>query len=147
MSLSSEVAGSTTLADRIGRLTSLIAARVSEALTSTPRRTPAPVTTPGNRIDRLIESGGWTDAALALIATDLPQWQLRRLVYDGGEWHCALSPAGEMPDWLDEPIETHHTDLARALLTAYAAARQLAPLPDAVPPRDFTETLPCDNFG
>jgi len=43
------------------------------------------------RIERLIESGAWTDAALALIDLELPQWQLRRIAYDEGEWHCALS--------------------------------------------------------
>ena len=31
------------------------------------------------RIDRLIEAGAWTDAALAVIALELPDWQLRRL--------------------------------------------------------------------
>jgi len=43
------------------------------------------------RIHRLIESGAWTDAALALLELELPQWKLRRIVYEDREWHCALS--------------------------------------------------------
>src|SRR5580700_5860761 len=34
------------------------------------------------RIDRLIESRAWTDAAMALIECELPACKLRRLVYD-----------------------------------------------------------------
>ena len=29
-------------------------------------------------IDRLMKSGAWTDAALALVELELPQWKLRR---------------------------------------------------------------------
>ena len=28
------------------------------------------------------------------------QWQVRRIVYDAGEWHCALSRQRELPDWV-----------------------------------------------
>ncbi|HXO67330.1 MAG TPA: hypothetical protein VN838_00085, partial [Bradyrhizobium sp.] len=54
------------------------------------------------RIERLIDSGAWTDAALALLELELPHWQLRRLAYDDGEWHCALSRQRELPEWLDD---------------------------------------------
>ena len=57
------------------------------------------------RIERLIRSGAWTDAALALLDLELPQWQLRRIAYDQGEWYCALSRQRELPDWLDQSIE------------------------------------------
>lgn len=80
------------------------------------------------RIERLIQSGAWTDAALALIDLELPQWQVRRLAYDDGEWHCALSRQRELPDWLDQPIEAHHADLALAILSAFVEAR-LASVP------------------
>lgn len=76
------------------------------------------------RVKRLIRSRAWTDAALALIDLELPQWQVRRLAYDGGEWHCALSRQRELPDWLDQPIETRHADLALAILSAFAEACQ-----------------------
>ena len=73
----------------------------------------------------MIQSGAWTDAALALIDLELPQWQIRCLVYDEGEWHCALSRQRELPDWLDEPIEGRHADLAIAILSAFVEARRL----------------------
>jgi hypothetical protein len=94
-----------------------------------------------------------TDAALAVIELELPQWQLRPIAYDGGEWHCALSRHRELPDWLDQSIETHHTDLALALLTALMEAQQLAPASSrpSVPPAPraeaFVAPFCCDNFA
>ena len=76
------------------------------------------------RIKHLITCCAWTDAALALLALELPQWQLRRLAYDQGEWHCALSENREMPDWLDAAVETHHPDMALAILGALLQARR-----------------------
>jgi hypothetical protein len=74
------------------------------------------------QIERLMQSEAWIDAALALIELELPQWRLRRLVYDGGEWHCALSGQRELQKWLDQAIETRHPDLALAILTALIEA-------------------------
>src|SRR5206468_6036629 len=68
------------------------------------------------RIERLIQSQAWTDAALALIDLELPQWQIRRIAYDEGEWYCALSRQRELPEWLDQSIEGRHADLALAIL-------------------------------
>src|SRR6476646_5253148 len=76
------------------------------------------------RVERLIQSGAWTDAALALIDLELPLWQVRRLAYDEGEWHCALSRERELPDWLDRSIEIRHADLALAILSAFVEARR-----------------------
>jgi len=78
------------------------------------------------RIERLIGVNAWTEAALALIELELSQWQLRRIAYDGGEWYCAVSRSRELPEWLDQSIEAHHTDLALALLSAFVEAQQLA---------------------
>jgi hypothetical protein len=78
------------------------------------------------RVERLIQAQAWTDAALALIDLELPQWQVRRLAYDEGEWHCALSRQRELPDWLDQSIETRHGDLALAILTAFAEAQRVS---------------------
>jgi hypothetical protein len=105
------------------------------------------------RIDRLIKSGAWTDAVLALIELELPQWQVRRIVYDDGEWHCALSRQRELPDWLDQSIEASHADLALALLRTFVdAQRASAPsVRTSVPtvPRGASllgEPVCCDNF-
>jgi hypothetical protein len=74
----------------------------------------------------LIETGAWTDVALALIDLELPQWQIRRLVYDEGEWHCALSRQRELPEWLDQSIEAHHADLSLAILSAFVDAQRIS---------------------
>jgi hypothetical protein len=81
------------------------------------------------RIQQFIQSTAWTDAALALIDLELPMWQLRRLAYDEGEWHCALSRERELPEWLDQSIEARHADLALAILSAFVEAQSIsAPL-------------------
>jgi hypothetical protein len=106
------------------------------------------------RIERLIRSGAWTDAALALVELELPQWQVRRLVYDEGEWHCALSRQRELPDWLDQSIEARHADLSLAILSAFVDAQRIsAPsIRTSVPtvPREANqlyEPVCCDNFA
>ena len=106
------------------------------------------------RVERLIQSGAWTDATLALIDLGLPQWQVRRLAYDEGEWHCALSRERELPDWLDQSAEGRHADLALAILSAFVEARRLnAPLrrPSVPAVRSdagaLYEPVLSDNFG
>lgn len=103
-------------------------------------------------LDRLVAAGAWTDAALALIAIELPDWQLRRLIVDEGEWHCALSTERSMPDWLDDAVEAHHADLATAILDAFCSAvdrtgpSHLAAVPTAVASHgDFTP-MSCENY-
>jgi hypothetical protein len=105
------------------------------------------------RIGQLIESAAWADAALALIELELPQWQLRRIIYDEGEWHCALSRQRELPDWLDQSIEARHADLSLALLSVFlevqrASAPSIRPSVPAVPrvADSLDEPLCCDNF-
>lgn len=78
------------------------------------------------RIEQLIATGAWMDAILALIDLELPQWQIRRIAYDQGEWFCTLSRAPELPEWLDQPIESHHDDLALAILSAFVDAQRIS---------------------
>ena len=106
------------------------------------------------RLEQLIRSGAWTDAALALIDLELPLWQVRRLAYDEGEWHCALSRERELPDWLDSAAEARHPDLAIALLSAFAEAQTLAAatsrpsVPSVTPAANpLYEPVVCDHFG
>jgi hypothetical protein len=106
------------------------------------------------RIETLIGSEAWTDAALALVDLELPLWQVRRIAYDEGEWYCALSRERELPDWLDRSIETRHADLALAILSALVDAQAIsAPhSTTSVPtvPRDINplyEPACCDNFA
>jgi hypothetical protein len=127
---------------------------VNEVMGAACRRYPALGQTEKTvRLARLIQSGAWTDAAFALIDLELPFWQVRRLAYDNGEWHCALSRERELPDWLDQSIEVRHADLALAILSAFVEAVRVS-VPESrtsVPDvrhstRDFYETLPIDNF-
>lgn len=106
------------------------------------------------RIMRLIDVEAWADAALALIELELPLWQVRRIAYDEGEWHCALSRERELPDWLDTAVEARHADLALALLSAFVEVRALAvdvsrpSVPSVRPaPDPHYEPIGCDNFG
>jgi hypothetical protein len=136
------------LDDRLHDAPVVTADLLSEVVGNTSRRLPA-------RVESLIESGAWTDAALALLELDLPHWQLRRLAYDEGEWHCALSRQREVPDWLDDrSVESHHADLSLAILSAFVdARRKSAPaamtsvpaVPRAANP--LYEPVSCDNFA
>jgi hypothetical protein len=106
------------------------------------------------RAEQMIELGAWTDAAMALLELELPQWKIRRLAYDDGQWHCALSSQREMPEWLDQSIEAHHADLPMAILRAFVSARQQnAPAArcsvPVVPPAtgELYQPMCCDNFA
>jgi hypothetical protein len=106
------------------------------------------------RIEQLIRSGAWTDAALALIDLELPLWQVRRIAYDEGEWYCALSRQRELPDWLDQSIETRHADLSLAILSALVEAQRIsAPSSRTSVPivkrsaNPFYEPVCSDNFA
>jgi hypothetical protein len=70
------------------------------------------------RIDQLIETGAWDDAALALIELELPAWKLRRLVYEDGEWLCSLSKQPNLPVGLDDTADASHEVLTLAILSA-----------------------------
>ncbi len=105
------------------------------------------------RVKALINAGAWTDAALALLAIELPDWRLRRMIYDEGEWHCAISRARELPDWLDDAIETHHPDLTMAILKAAVKGIGTAEAEQRGEPHSGCKSLEseslvcCDNFG
>ena len=136
------------LVDRLRDAPGVTAGLISEVVGNTSRRLPV-------RVESLIDCGAWTDAVLALLELELPQWRLRRLAYDEGEWHCALSPQRELPEWLDDrSIESHHADLSLAILSAFVDAKRKSPLPGrasvpAVPrgANPLYEPLSCDNFA
>jgi hypothetical protein len=76
------------------------------------------------RIERLIDAEAWTDCALALIELELPGWQIRRLVYEGGEWLCSLSRQPDLPLELDDTVDAGHEVPALAVLRAFVEARR-----------------------
>jgi hypothetical protein len=105
------------------------------------------------RVNQLIEAGAWTDAALALLELELPQWKLRRLVQEDGEWLCTLSKQPQLPLGLDEVSEATHEVLPLAILIALLHAR-CAPSPDAASSTAVPVVRPtagyalnCDNFA
>jgi hypothetical protein len=127
MSLLAHAQNPAELGDRLRNSYAVTAEFLSDIISQTCRRFPSTgQSVKTARIERLIQSGAWTDAALALIDLELPQWQLRRIAYDEGEWHCALSRERELPDWLDQSAEGRHADLALAILSAFVEARQIA---------------------
>ena len=105
------------------------------------------------RVNRLIESGAWTDATLALVELELPQWKLRRLVYEDGEWLCSLSRQPQLPLGLDELAEASHEILPLAILIALVQARRAAAasttgvtaVPQVRPVAGYA--VCCDNFA
>jgi hypothetical protein len=106
------------------------------------------------RIDRLIETGAWNDAALALIELELPAWKLRRLVCEDGQWFCSLSKQPSLPVDLDETADANHEVLPLAILSAFVEARRMAGAVHEIRPRTVPQIRPksgqavcCDNFA
>jgi hypothetical protein len=106
-----------------------------------------------DRVNQLIESGAWTDAALALLDLELPQWKVRRLVQEDGEWLCTLSKQPHLSLWLDGVSEARHEVLPLAILISLLQAR-CAPcaepanstaVPVVRPSAGYA--LNCDNFA
>lgn len=102
----------------------------------------------------LIDVSAWTDAALNILKLALPCWDIRHVAYDEGLWRCALSRARDLPDWLDDTIETSHPDLAAAILKACVEAMQrenehsiTQTLPPTAQPILNDTPMCCDNFG
>ena len=155
MPLLSEHHDSGELSDRLRDVHAVTAELIAEVIDETCRRFPSVGQIEKTaRIERLIGSGAWTDAALALIDLELPQWQVRRIAYDEGEWYCALSRERELPDWLDRSIEARHADLPLAILSAFVDAQRINTPKNrtSVPivPRDANplyEPVCCDNFA
>jgi len=142
------------LSTRLRKASEVDAKLMAEILAAACRRYPSlGQSDKTSRVEQLIRSGGWIDAALALIDLELPLWQIRRIAYDDGEWYCALSRERELPDWLDQSVETRHADLALAILSAFVEAQRTgeAESRTSVPTVgrsmwEFYEPLPLDNF-
>jgi hypothetical protein len=105
--------------------------------------------------DRPIEFakiGAWTDAALVLIALELPRWRVRRLVYENGEWLCSLSHQPNLPMAFDDCAEATHEILSLAMLRAFVdACRRGCAMPEAVSIVPHIQQSPeqimcCENY-
>jgi hypothetical protein len=103
-------------------------------------------------LSRLVEEEAWIDASLVLVELDSPQWKLRRLQREDGEWFCSLSKCPSIPLELDDAAEAHHEDAALAILAAFLEAeRKAMPEPYGQDHRDIGTPqgtlLDCDNFA
>ena len=155
MSLLSAHYDSRELGDRLHDADAVTADLMSDVIGAACRRFPSMgQSEKTRRIQRLIGSEAWTDAALALIDLELPLWQVRRIAYDEGEWYCALSRERELPDWLDRSIEVRHPDLPLAILGAFVEAQCIsAPASRPSVPLVSREMdtlyapVSCDNFS
>jgi hypothetical protein len=105
------------------------------------------------QVDGLAEAGAWTDAALALLALELPGWKVRRLVCENGEWLCSLSRRPNVPIALDDTADAAHEALPLAIMLAFVEARRRTVVPfqlvPAIPQAGQTPGLAlcCDNFA
>jgi hypothetical protein len=105
------------------------------------------------RIQRLIDTGAWTEVALALIEIELPQWALRRLVLEDGKWFCSLSKQVNLPQWLDDTADATHEILPLAILGALLEARRRSldiPERSSIVPQiqpSSGHPIVCDNFS
>ena len=99
--------------------------------------------------NQLVTYGAWTDAVLLLLQLELPQWKLRRILYEDGEWHCFLSKQPQLPLGFDEGAEATHELLPLAILIAFIKARSaVASRATSVPQVSAAthDTVCCDNF-
>lgn len=113
------------------------------------------------RISQLIELRAWTEAAMALLELEVPQWKLRRLVCEDGIWFCSLTMQPNFPDWLADEAQSRHEALPLAILGALIEARQCSepsPLARASSVPQYrvamggsieapAATVCCDNFA
>ena len=106
------------------------------------------------RVIRLLESGAFADATLALLELELPQWKLRRLIREDDEWHCSISKQLGLPADLDDMAEASHESLPLAILSALVEARRHSLTADEARPKSVPHVCPtqgyaicCDNFA
>jgi len=104
-------------------------------------------------IDGLVESGAWADAALTLIALELPDWTLRRLIREDGQWHCSLSRQPNLPIDFDDTADATHEVMPLAILLAFLQARRRTALAaQSVPAVPLAMSasavlICCENFA
>jgi hypothetical protein len=138
------------LEDQLRRAQAITPELLADVIAQACTRFAAHGTTAKAKVNRLIECGAWVDAALALIELEVPQWKLRRVIYEDGEWLCSLSKQPRLPLSLDEVAEARHQDLALAILIAFLQARRAGVANLTVVPQ--VRAMPghavcCDNFA
>jgi len=75
-------------------------------------------------LERALQAGAWTDAALAATNLEIPAWSVRRLVSEDGEWLCSLTRQQQMPTEFDDTVDAYHECLPLAILGALIEVRR-----------------------
>jgi hypothetical protein len=70
---------------------------------------------------RFIRAEAYVDAALALIDAVAPEWRVRRICHEDGQWWCALNP-GQPVYWDGDEVDESHPVMALAILKAFVTA-------------------------
>jgi hypothetical protein len=147
-------AGLAELQEQLRRAPAIAVELMADVIARTGLRSSAQSPARRTRILHLVQAGAVAEAALALLAFEVPGWKLRRLVYEDGEWICSLSKHRELPDWLDDAAEAHHETLALAIVAAFVEAQSRAADSDRIKvptvpqePRATDCALYCDNFA
>jgi hypothetical protein len=103
------------------------------------------------KVKWLIEAGAWTDATIALLGLELPQWKVRRLINEDGKWLCSLSKQPRLALQYGQVAEASHENLPLAILIALLHAQRSAAVSAnglaTVPPfrRVSSDIARCDN--
>jgi hypothetical protein len=144
--------------ERLGEAVRLVSAPTRELFRNVVEDAGQRASLPGQsseaaRIYRLIEVGAWTEAAISIIAFALPNWTMRRIACEQGEWICSLSRQPNVPLAIDETVDASNPVLALAILTAFvdaclreAAAPHAGPSVPLVGPASG-QTICCENFA
>jgi hypothetical protein len=72
-------------------------------------------------IRSFVRDRAWTDAALALLGSAVPEWRLRRICHEDRLWWCALERS-DCRSWAEPEIDESHQNMTLALLKALIVA-------------------------
>jgi hypothetical protein len=99
-------------------------------------------------LDTLIDACAWTDAVIALMEQELPDWTARRLIFEDGAWHCSLSRTPFLPLDFDDTADGSGSCPALAILRALSEARRRPQMPE-IPSAEVDDCTPiiCGDFA
>ena len=115
------------LAGKVARSAGATPALFAEIVAASPRLALLRSLGKARRLERLVTSEAWSDAALELLSLEAPQWGVQRLCQANGEWLCSLTRFRDLPDWLDDCVEASHRAMPLAILGAVLELRTRQP--------------------
>jgi hypothetical protein len=107
-----------------------------------------------SRIERLIDEEAWEGVVLTVLRIALPNWSLRRFIFEDGEWFCSLSQALNLPINVDDTADGRHQSFSAAMMLAMIEALRRRPAPPESGATVFPKVAPagalsicCDDFA